>query len=85
MGMSERTRLYGLKRGDIAPMEVWMAYHLSLASSPRVWPSEILAQSYPIKVAYRAMEREFNKGNIEYGVSLRSGWLDGDAKEAMIG
>jgi hypothetical protein len=29
----------------------------------------------PAKVVYRAMERAYSRGYIEYGVSLRSGWL----------
>lgn len=41
------------------------------------WPYEFLAQEtkHPEKVCYRAMERAYKRGYIEYGVSLRSGWL----------
>jgi hypothetical protein len=33
------------------------------------------ATGQPEKVVYRAMERAYNRGYIEYGVSMRSGWL----------
>jgi len=41
------------------------------------WPYEILADHTGAceKVCYRAMERAAKRGLIEYGVSLRSGWL----------
>lgn len=41
------------------------------------WPYEYL-QSWtgqPEKVCYRALERAEERGLIEYGVSLRTGWL----------
>lgn len=41
------------------------------------WPYEALAAETeePEKVCYRAMERAERQGLIEYGVSLRTGWL----------
>ena len=41
------------------------------------WPYEILAArtGQCEKVCYRAMERAEGRGYIEYGVSLRTGWL----------
>lgn len=41
------------------------------------WPYQLLAErtGQPEKVCYRAMERACRRGLIEYGVSLRSGWL----------
>lgn len=38
----------------------------------------------PEKVCYRAMERASDRGYIEYGVSLRTGWLT-DKGRALIG
>lgn len=41
------------------------------------WPYDILHRwtGEPIKVCYRAMERARDHGLINYGTSLRSGWL----------
>ena len=41
------------------------------------WPYELLVAStgQPEKVCYRACERSCRRGLIEYGVSLRSGWI----------
>lgn len=41
------------------------------------YPYEILSVilEQPEKVCYRAMERAERRGYIEYGVSLRTGWL----------
>lgn len=66
---------------DITDLQVVMAYRDSLRQrngSPRgYWPEEILqgTTGESEKVCYRAMERAFRHGLIEYGVSLRSGWL----------
>lgn len=37
----------------------------------------------PEKVCYRAMERAEERGYIEYGVSLRTGWLTIKGKELI--
>lgn len=44
---------------------------------PYEMPYEILERitGQPFKVCYRAMERAEERGFIEYGVSLRTGWL----------
>ena len=34
-------------------------------------------------VCYRAMERDYDNGYIDYGVSLRSGWLTNKGKELI--
>jgi hypothetical protein len=41
------------------------------------WPYDLLAKwtSQHWKVCYRAMERAASRGLIDYGVSLRTGWL----------
>ena len=54
------------------------------ASSPP-WPYETLAArtGQPEKVCYRAMERAERRGLIEYGVSLRTGWLT-EAGKALL-
>lgn len=42
-----------------------------------VWPYELLAQwtGQPEKVCFCALERASDRGLIDYGVSLRTGWL----------
>lgn len=49
------------------------------------FPYDILVAmtGQPWKVCYRAMERAHRRGFIEYGVSLRTGWLT-DAGKALI-
>jgi len=41
------------------------------------WPYEILQEvtGQPEKVCYKAMERADDRGLIDYGVSLRTGWI----------
>jgi len=39
----------------------------------------------PEKVCYRAMERASNRGYIEYGVSLRTGWLTDEGIRLLKG
>jgi len=49
------------------------------------WPYELLAQwtGQPEKVCYRAMERAATHGLIEWGVSLRTGWLTDKGKSLI--
>lgn len=50
-----------------------------------LWPYERLMQQTGecLKVCYRACERADDRGYIEYGVSLRSGWLTDKGKELL--
>lgn len=49
------------------------------------WPYETLMRDTGqcFKVCYRAMERAYDHGLIEYGTSLRSGWLTNKGKELL--
>ena len=49
------------------------------------YPYEILQQRTGecFKVCYRAMERAARRGLVEYGVSLRTGWLTDKGKELL--
>ena len=49
------------------------------------WPYEALAveTGQPEKVCYRAMERAQDRGLIECGVSLRTGWLTDKGREML--
>lgn len=52
---------------------------------PVVFPYDVLIGWFPtcpFKVAYRAMERACAAGMIEYGTSLRTGWLTAKGLEA---
>jgi hypothetical protein len=50
-----------------------------------VWPYELLSKETGEceKVCYRAMERADRHGLIEWGVSLRSGWLTPRGKKLL--
>ena len=65
-----------MKRQDISNIEVCKAY-ARYAKERKEWPYEILAKKFECeeKLAYAACKRASDKGLIEYGVSLRSGWL----------
>jgi hypothetical protein len=63
------------KRGD---GEVYTAIGAFFVSREAiVWPEDILVERFrcPVKVAYAAMMRACDNGLIEYGTSLRGGWL----------
>ena len=49
------------------------------------YPYEALSveTGQPEKVCYRAMERACDRGYIEYGVSLRTGWLTKEGKALL--
>ena len=49
------------------------------------WPYVVLARAtnLPETVCFRAMERCASKGLIEYGVSLRTGWLTEAGRELV--
>jgi len=67
-----------MARKDITDMQVCFAYVESRKDKGGThWPYEFLQlwTDQPKKVCYRAMERAFDRGYIEYGVSLRAGWL----------
>ena len=78
------------KRGHISDLDVCLAYAaLMMAREKNLldcpWPYELLATRYSChqKIAYRACERAHRRGLIEYGVSLRSGWLTDDGKKLI--
>ena len=76
-----------VKRADLTDLMVLEAYIKSddfrRNTDKIVWPEDIIHQNtgFPFKVIQRAMERVESKGFIEYGVSLRSGWLSDKGKE----
>jgi hypothetical protein len=50
-----------------------------------LWPYTLLMErtGQPMKVCCRAMERAADRGLVEYGVSLRTGWLT-DKGQALL-
>ncbi|AHC30571.1 hypothetical protein CC53_gp154 [Rhizobium phage vB_RleS_L338C] len=53
--------------------EAYLAARLDSERFPYDYLMEVTGQ--PFKVCYRCMERACDRGMIEYGVSLRTGWL----------
>ena len=47
------------------------------------FPYEALAHKYPEKVTYKKMEKLSAKGLINYGVSLRTAWVEPEEIEGM--
>ena len=72
-----RERIGTLSVKDISDKQVVAAFHQAREEQYEQWPYEILASGtgQPEKVCYRAMERAERRGLVEYGVSLRTGWL----------
>jgi hypothetical protein len=72
-----------VSRRDITDQQVVKAYTEARGSG--VWPYELLHQwtGQPLKVCLRAVERASERGLIEYGVSLRAGWLTEAGEELL--
>lgn len=84
-----------MKTSDIPTIEVLKACEIAhsgefnlttLFSGPKTKaPWEILMEKFnaPEKVVYSAMERDYKKGLLEYGVSLRTAWLSDKGYELL--
>ena len=76
-----------MSRKDVTDIMVLKAYkEFGQMDLPRYkWPYEILAEwtGEHEKVCYRAMERAHKRGLVEYGTSLRTGWLTEKGKELL--
>jgi hypothetical protein len=66
-----------LQTKHISDVQVLWAYVESSRRNHDMWPYDVLQRDLgvPLKVAYAAMERADRRGLVEYGVSLRSGWV----------
>ena len=73
-----------MKRSDIPTKAVLIACH-RFHNGDELAPWEILMDEFdaPEKVVYAAMEREDNKGRIDYGVSLRTAWVTREGYEFL--
>ncbi len=67
-----------MSRKDIPDEMVVRAYIESRESIPKRFPYDFLMEwtGQPLKVCHAAMERACQRGFIEYGVCLRSGWVE---------
>ena len=70
-----------MARKDVTDRMVCEAYRMCerdrIEDRSKKFPYDYLQlmSQQPFKVCYRAMERAEHRGLIEYGVSLRTGWL----------
>lgn len=64
-----------MKRKDITDEMVCRAYADKKALDMTAEALLMERTGAPLKVVYRAMERADDRGLIEWGVSLRTGWL----------
>ena len=73
-----------MKRSDITNEKVCEAVEQYQKDKDK-FPYEILAEKFNCseKLAYSACERAAKNGLIEYGVSLRTGWLTEKGKEIL--
>lgn len=81
-----------MARKDISDIQVLRAYkqaerNWKANDGRRWWPEEILVveTGQPVKVCLAAMERAFDRGLIDYGVSLRSGYITLAGKALLEG
>lgn len=71
-------KMHRVRTGDISDYQVLKAYEESKRHGLfKKFPYDILMERTGAceKVCYRAMERAYDRDLIEYGVSLRSGWI----------
>lgn len=75
-----------MQRKDISTLVVLAAYKKRWENDIHEPVDEILMGSLnaPEKVVYAAMERDSDNGYIEYGVSLRTGWLTEKGEQYLI-
>lgn len=70
---------------DITDRQVVLAYIERDATWPRVFVYDILMREtgQPFKVCYKCMERACDRGYIDFGVSLRTGWVTDKGKALL--
>lgn len=77
-----------MARKDISDMQVLQAFvDMKLCGRAELADAILMRRTGQCeKVVYRAMERTLDRGLLEFGVSLRSGWLTdaGALKHAML-
>jgi len=70
---------------NITDIQVLKAYQDSKVTIDGKWPYDLLMEltGQCEKVCYRAMERACKRGLIDYGTSLRSGWITNKGYELL--
>lgn len=82
-----RSKKYQTK--DISDTDVCIATHMYQQKSSMVSDGKFIYDylheliGAPIKVCYNAMQRAYDRGYIECGVSLRTSWLTDKGKELI--
>ena len=79
--MRQHGNLNNMATKDISDVQVVQAYQ---AKSDK-YPHELLMEQtgQPEKVCYAACERAARRGLIDYGVSLRTGWITEKGKSLL--
>jgi hypothetical protein len=74
-----------MSRKDVPNELVCKAYDYCSDFRHPIYPYDLLTEwtGEPEKVCYRAMERAEEAGLIEYGVSLRCGWLTEKGRQLL--
>jgi hypothetical protein len=80
--------MWTVSRKDVSDIDVVIAVAICKAENTtgfKRWPYELLSEitGECEKVCYRAMERAFKRGLLDYGVSLRSGFLTPEGKKLL--
>ena len=67
-----------MKRSDVKTIDVigcCYQAHNSKTNKRSIDLLQDLYPDYPVKILYCAMERDYDKGLLEYGVSLGTSWV----------
>ena len=68
-----------MKRADLSTLDVLRA----IEEHGQIAGHEHLCSLYPAKVVAAAFEREVARGNLDYGVTLRSAWIEPAGKRLL--
>lgn len=73
-----------MKRSDITTLDVLKSAKLAYTERKGMtWQHIGIRTGAPSKVIYAAMEREYDKGYLECGVSIRTAWLTEKGEEKL--
>lgn len=74
-----------MAKKDVTDLQVLQAYLQFSVDRNSPWPDDILREQtgMSVKVCCRAMVRAVRRGLVEYGVSLRAGWITDDGHKLL--
>ena len=74
-----------MKRSDIPTIEVLIACHQFHKEKNGITPWQALMDKFsaPEKVVYAAMDRDCDKGLLDYGTTLRTAWVTEEGYELL--